>query len=377
MGRYGRTAVVLATAFLAVAARAQDATCAAWPEWQAFKRLYLSTDGRVIDASTRDSLTVSEGQAYAMTFALIGNDRDGFARTLAWTRDNLAGGSLERTLPAWKWGRAEDGKWAVLDRNSASDADLWMAYALTQAGTLWHDAEYKQLGQGMSQLILREEVGLVPGLGATVLPGPRGFVAAGSWRLSASYVPVQVLRTLQRGSDASLWSSVLDSSYHVIVGSSPRGFAADWIRYRQGEGFSADPDSHGVGSYNAIRVYLWAGMLDEADPLAASLIRQLKPMANAAAQHLPPESIDTDTLESHGQPPVGFLAAVSPLLMRLKLTDAVATYRKRIETESLQDNRHYYSDALTLFGLGWLEGRYRFDRHGDLRVRWNGSCHGS
>lgn len=377
MGGYGRTAVVLATALLAVTARAEEPTCAAWPEWQAFRRLYLSTDGRVIDASTPQSLTVSEGQAYAMTFALIANDRDGFARTLAWTRDNLAGGSLERNLPAWKWGRAEDGKWTVLDRNSASDADLWMAYALAQAGGLWHNAEYQQLGQQMSQLILREEVGLVPGLGATVLPGPRGFVTQGSWRLSASYLPVQVLRTLQRGSDASLWSSALDSSYRVILGSSPRGFVADWVRYRQGEGFSADPVSHGVGSYNAIRVYLWAGMLAEDEPLAAALTRQLKPMAIVAAQHLPPESIDTDSLESHGQPPVGFLAAVSPLLMRLKLTEAVATYRKRIETESLKDNQHYYSDALTLFGLGWLQGRYRFDRHGDLRVRWNGQCHGS
>lgn len=376
MGRYGRSAVVLATAFLAVTARAEEAGCAAWPEWQAFKRLYLSADGRVVDASTPQSLTVSEGQAYAMTFALIANDRGGFAHILNWTRDNLASGSLERSLPAWKWGRAEDGKWTVLDRNSASDADLWMAYALIQAGGLWRENEYTHLGQEMAQSILREEVGLVPGLGATVLPGPKGFVVQGSWRLSASYVPLQLLRSLQRGSDASLWSSALDSSYRVIVGSAPRGFAADWVRYRQGEGFSTDPVSHGIGSYNAIRVYLWAGMLAEDDPLAAPLARQLKPMANAAAQHLPPESIDTDSLESHGQPPVGYLAALSPLLMRLKLNDAIATYRKRIETQSLQDNQHYYSDALTLFGLGWLQGRYRFDRHGDLRVRWSGSCHG-
>src|SRR5579863_1033436 len=235
MGAYGRSAVVLATAFLAVTARAEEAkTCAAWPEWQAFKGLYLSADGRVVDASTPQTPTVSEGQAYAMTFALIANDSDGFARILAWTRDNLAGGSLERSLPAWKWGHAEDGRWTVLDRNSASDADLWMAYALTQAGVLWRNAGYAHLGEQMSQLMLREEVGLVPGLGATVLPGPRGFVTQGNWRLSASYVPVQILRTLQRGSDSSVWSSALDSSYRVIIGSSPRGFAADWVRYRQG-----------------------------------------------------------------------------------------------------------------------------------------------
>jgi endoglucanase len=101
MRAYGRSAVLLATALLAVAARAHEASCAALPEWQAIKRLYLSADGRVVDASTPQTLTVSEGQAYAMTFALIANDTDGFGRILAWTRDNLAGGRLERTLPSW------------------------------------------------------------------------------------------------------------------------------------------------------------------------------------------------------------------------------------------------------------------------------------
>jgi endoglucanase len=377
MSAYGCCAAVFATVFLAAAARADDAPCATWPEWQAFKRLYLSADGRVVDASTPQSLTVSEGQAYAMNFALIANDPEDFAKALNWTRDNLTGGNLERTLPAWKWGRGEDGKWTVLDRNSAADADLWMAYALTQAGALWHNRDYTRLGAAMSQLILREEIALAPGLGATVLPGPQGFVTQGTWRLSASYVPLQVIRSFQRGSDSHLWSSVLESSYRVIVGSSPRGYAADWIRYTQTSGFSADPITHGVGSYNAIRVYLWAGLLATDDPLAAAVVRQLKPMATAASKQAPPESIDTDTLEFHGQAPVGFLAAVSPLLSHLRETDAVATYRKRIETESLKDNQHYYSDALTLFGLGWLEGRYRFDKHGDLSVRWNGSCHGT
>jgi endoglucanase len=374
VGTSGPCAALCAAALLASTAHADDATCDAWPEWQAFKRLYLSPDGRVIDASTPQEATVSEGQAYALTFALIANDPDTFAKLLNWTRDNLSGGDLLHSLPAWKWGHADDGKWRVLDHNSASDADLWIAYALVQAGVLWHDAAYTQLAQTMSSLILSEEVALVPGLGATLLPGPRGFVAQGTWRLSASYVPLQLLRSLQRGSDSSIWSAAIEASYRVIVASAPRGYAADWILYRQPTGFSADPTTQGVGSYNAIRVYLWAGMLAEDDPLAARLARQLEPMARAAGQQNPPESIDTNTLEARGVAPVGFLAAVSPLLVHFKLTDAVDGYRKRIEAGALKDNQHYYSDALTLFGLGWLQDRYRFDRHGDLRVRWSGSC---
>jgi endo-1,4-beta-D-glucanase Y len=374
MGTRGPCGLLCAAALLVNAAHAAETPCAPWPEWQAFKRLYLTEDGRVVDAGTAQSVTVSEGQAYALTFALIANDRAGFERVLSWTGDNLAGGDLARALPAWKWGRTEDGKWGILDRNSAADADLWIAYALLEAAGLWHEAAYAELARKVSALILRDEVALIPGLGATLLPGPRGFVTEQTWRLSASYVPLQVLRALQRQGDAALWTSVIDSAQRVIVGSAPRGYAADWILYREDHGFAADAATHGVGSYNAIRVYLWAGMLNADDPLGERLAQQLKPMASAAAQHAPPESVDTDSLASSGQGPVGFAAAVLPLLVHFRLTDTVQSYRKRIDAESLRDNQHYYSDALTLFGLGWLEGRYRFDRHGELRVRWSGSC---
>jgi endoglucanase len=374
MGTRGPCGVLCAAALLAGAAHADDRWCAPWPEWQAFKRLYVSDDGRVVDASTRESLTVSEGQAYALAFALVANDRVSFGKILAWTRDNLSGGDLGRTLPAWKWGRDEQGKWTILDRNSAADADLWIAYTLAQAGGLWHEPAYTQLAQASAAHILRDEVALVPGLGATLLPGPKGFVTQEVWRLSASYAPLQVLRALGRLGDPSLWTAVLDSSRRVIMGSAPRGFASDWIVYRESQGFSVDAASHGAGSYNAIRVYLWAGMLADDDPEADRLARQLQPMLAAAAHRMPPESIDTTTLEMQGAAPVGFLAALLPLLVRLRYTDVVASYHQRIEAGALKDNQHYYSDALTLFGLGWFEGRYRFDRHGDLRVRWSGSC---
>lgn len=363
----------LAVAPFAAVAGAGEGACAPWPQWQEFRRLYVSEDGRVIDASTAQAVTVSEGQAYALTFALIADDRATFERLLHWTRDNLAAGSLEKTLPAWKWGRAQDGKWGVLDRNAAADADLWMAYTLEQAARLWRDAGYAQLGEALAALVQRDEVALVPGVGPTLLPGPRGFVSGDTWRLSASYVPVQVLRGL--ASRDKQWAALLESARRIVVASAPRGYAADWIQYREVGGFSADPGTAGVGSYNAVRVYLWTGMLAEDDPEAPALTRQLAPAAAAAARSPPPESIDTNTLETRGHAPPGFLAALLPLLSRLKFAAAVRDYRIRVENESLRDNQHYYSDALTLFGLGWLQGRYRFDRRGDLHVQWTGACH--
>jgi len=374
VGSRGLAGLLCAAALLGGTAPPARAACPSWPEWEAFKHFYLSDDGRVVDASTAQAVTVSEGQAYALTFALVANDRTSFARILGWTANNLAAGDPDHVLPAWRWGRAADGSWTVLDRNSAADADLWMSYALAEAGRLWHEAAYSARARAMTALIVRDEVALVPGLGPTVLPGPRGFVSQETWRLNASYVPLEVVRALGGSGDAALWAQLLGSSARLIVGSAPRGYAADWVRYRQDLGFSADVATRGVGSYNAIRVYLWAGMLPEDDPQAAPLMRLLEPMAAAAARDALPESIDTTTLEAHGQAPAGFLAALLPLLVHFGHDAAVHSYRKRIQAQALRDNQHYYNDVLTLFGVGWLDGRLRFDRHGDLRLPWNGSC---
>ena len=369
-----RGSVLLAAMLYASMSLAGGSDCARWPEWENFKRLYLSEDGRVVDAGTPQSITVSEGQAYALIFALIANDAASFEKILGWTRDNLAGGNLGHTLPAWKWGRADAGNWTVLDAGSASDADVWMAYALTEAAQLWHNAPYARLAQAMSESILREEVALIPGLGPTLLPGPRGFVNQQTWRLNASYSPLQALRVIARRSGNRLWTDVLESSLRVIVSSSPQGYAADWIGYRESGGFFADPTTRGVGSYNAIRVYLWAGMLADSDPHARQLAHQLRPMAALSAQHAPPESIDTLTGATHGEGAPGFSAALLPLLAQINSLDSMQATRIHIAAESFKDNHHYYSDVLALFGLGWADGRYRFDREGDLHVEWAAAC---
>src|SRR6202047_2007240 len=175
MSTLARRGALCAALLFVATAQAGDGSCERWRQWQEFKRLYLSVDGRVIDASPPQVTTGSEGQAYAMMFAHIANDPATFVKILRWTQDNMAGGNLERSLPAGKWGRADDGKWSVLDRNSAADADLWMTYALAEGARLWHNAGYAQLAHAMSELILREEVFLIPGLGGTLFPGAKGL----------------------------------------------------------------------------------------------------------------------------------------------------------------------------------------------------------
>lgn len=348
--------------------------CEAWPAWQRFKLLYVSSDGRVVDASTERQITTSEGQAYALFFALVGNDRAAFDQMLRWTQNNLAGGSLEKRLPAWQWGRADDDDWRVLDANAASDADLWIAYTLGEAGRLWNESWYSRLGAAVANNIVQQEVTSLPGLGPTLLPGPVGFVTDRGWRLNASYLPLPIIRGVARQTHESVWNEIARSSERVILGSAPNGFAGDWVEYSNGT-FVPDHQTRGIGSYDAIRVYMWAGMMPVSDPSRDKIVQTLKPMVTAVVKRpTPVTSVDTQTLEMRGEGSPGFSAALLPMLANARASAALQTHRKRAADESLQGNQGYYSDVLTLFGLGWLEQRYRFDRAGLLSVRWVPAC---
>lgn len=368
------TLVLGSYTLLADTALGAGVRCEAWPAWQRFKLLYVSSDGRVIDASTPQHITTSEGQSYALFFALVGNDRAAFDQILRWTQNNLAGGNLEKHLPAWQWGRANADQWRVLDSNSASDADLWIAYTLGEAARLWNERFYAQLGTAVAGNIVRHEVATIPELGPTLLPAPRGFADERSWRLNPSYLPLSIIRGVARQTQQPVWNEIAKSSERVILASAPHGFAADWVEFTSG-GFIPDRKTNGIGSYEAIRVYLWAGMLPASEQSRDKITAALKPMVEIVARRAAPmESVDTQTLEMQGDGLPGFSAAMLPMLANTHSSAALQTHRKRAADESLQDNQGYYSDVLSLFGLGWLEQRFRFNRAGLLNVRWTPAC---
>ena len=318
--------------------------------------------------------TVSEAQAYALFFALVANDRTGFAQVLRWTEDNLCQGDLSAHLPAWQWGRQDDGNWGVLDANPASDADLWLAYALGEAGRLWHKRSYSALSRLVSARILREECAELPGLGLGLLPGPRGFVTGeGRWRLNPSYSPPQLMQWLASHSDQAQWKRVARSTPKVISGSAPKGFAADWMLYDARQGFM--PDLEGPektqGGYNAIRVYLWAGMLHANAPGRAELLRTLRPMARRVrSSGLPPQSIDILSGEAGEPGPCGFSAALLPFLQAQRESATLQLQQARLLAHPLRADA-YFEQALALFALGFMQGSYRFAADGRLQPRWH------
>ncbi|UHL64433.1 cellulase [Paralcaligenes sp. KSB-10] len=341
-----------------------------WAGWEAFKQNLISSDGRVMDPSTATLMTTSEGQSYAMFFALAANDRVMFRRLLRWTEDNLAGGDMTSRLPSWSWGKLQNGNWGILDHNSASDADLWIAYSLLEAGRLWNEHGYAALGTLLIQRIAREEVVEIPGLGVMLLPGKTGFASDGAWRLNPSYLPPQVLARLS--SVPGPWAAVMRNAFKLLEEATPRGYAPDWVSWQTGRGWQTDAQDGSRGSYNAIRVYLWIGMLHAGSAEKTRLLAHFAPMAELVSHNgVPPETINTLTGQASGVGPSGFSAALLPFLAG---TPAAAMQRTRLARRP-PGARAYYDQVLTLFGEGWDRHHFRFDEAGRLIPAWTTCAH--
>lgn len=349
------------------------------PDWAAFAEFqtrFIDPVGKVVDFSDASQHTTSEGQAYALFFSLVANNRQLFDRILDWTGQNLVEGDLTTDLPAWEWANAGEKKNQILDTNSASDADLWLSYTLLEAGRLWNEPRYTLIGKAMAEHILTSEVEDIPRLGWTLMPGRWGFIEDGTtWRLNPSYAPIPLLTYFALYLDDPRWSDVLESS-KTLISASSQGFASDWILYRNPTGFQPDQKTNARGGYDAIRVYLWAGFISPSDKARAGLLARLAGMRNWLASHdIPPESIDTRNGKPEGKGPIGFSAALIPYLTAAGAVDAAEVQRRRVRGHRPPaEPLGYYGLALSLFGLGFDDGRFGFQADGRLVTPWIEGC---
>lgn len=358
--------------------------------WQAYANRYISGDGRVVDPQGGDR-TTSEGQGYALFFALVNNDRGRFDQLLRWTTNNLASGDLGEHLPSWSWGKTKDGQWGVLDQNSASDSDLWIAYDLVEAGRLWSDHSYTSLGRRLADLIGRKETAALPGLGEALLPGPAGFRFQHFWVLNPSYSPLFVVDRLAEVSPEGPWATLAKDLPSIEERAARDGFAMDWVCYASRQGFSpclangskgvAGKSPAPMGSYDAIRVYLWTGMLADSVPAKTQMLHALAGMNEYMQQHAaPPEKISASGVPMNQDGPVGFSAALLPYLDSFSNAGSVAQQLVRIQSQLDEKSNlygagyggspAYYDQNLVLFGSGWYSKQFQFGRGGELSVRW-------
>ncbi|MEQ1590835.1 MAG: cellulose synthase complex periplasmic endoglucanase BcsZ [Thiobacillaceae bacterium] len=345
-------ALILFIGVLAVSSSVQaKSECQEWQlHWRTFRQNYISPEGRVYaDEASRSH---SEGQVYSLFFALVANDPALFETILHWTQIHLAQGKLNERLPAWSWGRREDGTWGVLDDNSASDADLLLAYILGESSRLWHKPGHAALSKSVAHNILRDETRFLPGLGLLVLPGKTGF-SGPPWKLNPSYYPAFALRRLA-ALQSPEWKKILESSYRLLAMAAPNGIEPDWVFY-------GDQGMYGQtkGSYDAIRTYLWAGM--DHSTQGRAFTARVQPFFQLVDRlnHVP-ESVDPLSLHVEGIGSAGFQAALGSVMKK---------QGRKIGSPAVPSGASYYAQALSLFGTGY-QATYAIGTSGELIPVW-------
>jgi endo-1,4-beta-D-glucanase Y len=165
------------------------------------------------------------------------------------------------------------------------------------------------------------------------------------------------------------------------------GFAMDWVNYVPGDGFypaqeHPDKDSPApMGGYDAIRVYLWAGMIDGSGKTRDEVINAIPAMGAYLGNHgAPPEKVSDQGIPLEQDGPVGFSAAVLPYLRaipHLEKAGAQQTIRMSAQRDAASGlygkDLAYYDQNLALFATGYLDSRFRFGPGGELKVEWTHS----
>jgi endo-1,4-beta-D-glucanase Y len=200
--------------------------------------------------------------------------------------------------------------------------------------------------------------------------------------LNPSYLPLPLLFAASQFELKGPWRQMALELPNLMQRASPSGFAMDWVQCGP-EGLVASsepgrPSKNARGSYDAIRVYLWAGMTAKETPGAEKMLQIFAPMSHYVRTHSgPPEIVASDGRILSASAPVGFSAALVPFLWSSGDKTSAAALKKMATAEFSESTgllgspARYYDQNLALFALGWQEQRFQFAPDGTLRVRWN------
>lgn len=336
--------------------------------WDAYRQRFVQTDGRVIDWES-DERTTSEGQAYAMLRAVFMDDPVTFARTLKWAEDNLrrqGSGKLEDHLWVWKWGKDDQKKWVILDRNFASDADIDAATALILAARRWNRPDYLKLAQVKLQDIWDFST-IDLGGQRYLLPGPRdAFQRENQIILNPSYLAPYSFRLFTQVDPDRDWMSLVRSSYQVLEQSAQLSavyLPSDWVALDVQTGqyapvTNSDPlvSQH---SFDAYRVW-WRVAWDAIGFNAPEATDYLRRHLGYLQQTWQAQGRIPAVLDLQGSPTVEYEATsqYGALYVAFRLVDpdtAEQIYRQKLDPQYRSgfwdNNAAYYTQNIVWLGL--------------------------
>jgi endoglucanase len=241
--------------------------------WRTYADRFISADGRVID-NANGNVSHSEGQGYGMLLAERLDDRDTFAKIWLWTKQHLF--IRGDALAAWRWD--PNSKPNVTDYNNATDGDLVIAWALSNAAVRWNIADYADTARRIADAVATEVV-VSSRFGSILLPAAKGFGPMDQSDgpvINLSYWIFPALEHLRAMSSKADWDVISRTGQNLIRSSrfGPRRIPTNWI------GLAGDEPSPArsfpaVFGYDAIRIPLY---LAWASSPARELLRSFPPL---------------------------------------------------------------------------------------------------
>jgi endo-1,4-beta-D-glucanase Y len=397
--------------------------------WPFYKRHYIQPDGRVKRLDNRND-TISEGQAYALLRSVWSRDQATFDRCFDWTARHLSqkklvtphpdpipsrgegnkgglpfaaggkgrkGGQAELSgilgsqvqlgnqekenqkkdsnLLAWHWGQDGEGRWGVLDANSASDADLDYALALVLAHRQWGRPDY--LAQ--AKLVLRD----ILARETCRDPWGRLWLTPGDWeacrqplQLNPSYFSPAWYQLFFEVTHDQRWLELAESTYTGLdlmsrsLGKQPGvGLIPDWCLLNDFEQFTLAPDRRANFGWDAIRfpwrvglAELWFGDRRSRNLLSRTFLPFCRSRLEADGRLYAIYDYAGKPLESYESPVLyasltaAALAAGDRGLARQAAEKILSFYRETIEGGYFNRPDDYYGNNWAWFGLATYRG---------------------
>ena len=216
-----------------------------------YKTNFMSKDGRIIDPE-RSNITTSEGQSYMLLRSLVISDKKTFDLIYKWAKNNI---QREDKLFAWLWGKNDNGEYKIIDENSATDADVDIAFALILAYEKWGESYYLEEATPIIRSIWDKETKRIDNH-LVLMPGVNQTKSE-KIEVNPSYFSPYAFRYFQKYDELHDWSCLIDSSYYYIMASSEKTetkLPPNWFLIENGEIILENPPRSDF-SYDAIRVF--------------------------------------------------------------------------------------------------------------------------
>ena len=245
---------VIACAACALGLSHAYASAADREQWDVFKSRFLSPEGRVIDTGNAN-VSHTEGQGWGLLFAVGFDDEAAFRTILNWTMQTLR--RPHDALHAWRYVPGVQNQ--VPDQNNATDGDLFIAMALSQAARRWDRSSYADssaaIGADIVRLLMRTVAGFT-----VLLPGLQGFEFPRGVVVNPSYIVFPAMRELAETTHSPAWTRLNQDGLSLILGGRFGRWMLppDWLLINGKTGvLEPAPGWPPRFSYDAIRVPLY------------------------------------------------------------------------------------------------------------------------